>query len=362
MKIKKKLFIGFGLLFIITLVFGGVSLYYIEVISNASNVTLKNNYQTLTFTREMRSVLDENDLPLPSPAVETFERALKKQENNITEPGEREATGGVRRYFGFLTITSPDLARQREAEKNIRSLLTRIDGLNMRAIVLKNNETHSTVTTATLYLGGMAFITFCILFILIANFPGFILNPLEKFTEAMEGISDQNYNTRLDLKTSNEFARLAGAFNTMAAKLGASDNTNRTKILAEEARIKTLIENAHDMIIGINEHEEILFMNEPAKRILNPGDTPIKGITVKELSKSAGLLKEIVENKDKEAPLKIKQGEKITYFEQKAHEITVPNLKVDFDSFEPASYSAGIIYVLKQVTGTGIKTQTSVHR
>jgi len=60
--------------------------------------------------------------------------------------------------------------------------------------------------------------------------------------------------------------------------------------------------------------------------------------------------------------LKIKQGEKITYFEQKAHEITVPNLKVDFDSFEPASYSAGIIYVLKQVTGTGIKTQTSVHR
>jgi two-component system, NtrC family, sensor histidine kinase KinB len=361
MKIKKKLLLGFGLLFIITLVFGGVSLYYIEVISNASNVTLKNNYQTLTFTKEMRSVLDENDLPFPSPAVEAFDRALKKQENNITEPWEREATGGVRRSFGLLTGASPGLALQREAEKNIRSLLTRIDGLNMHAIVLKNNKTRSTVTTATRYLGGMAFITFCILFVLIANFPGFILNPLEKFTEALEDISDQNYNARLDFKTSDEFARLAGAFNTMAAKLGALDNANRTKILAEEARIKTLIENAQDMIIGINENEEVLFMNETARSILNLGDKPVTGITVKELPKITGLLKEIIENKDKETPLKIKRGEKITYYEQKAREITVPNLKVDFDSFEPASYSAGIIYVLKQATGTGTKRQASVH-
>jgi NtrC-family two-component system sensor histidine kinase KinB len=89
MKIKKKLFLGFGLLFIVVLFFGAVSIYYIEVISETAKVTLKNNYETLTFTREMRSVLDETDLPLTLPAAEAFDKALKKQENNITEPGEK---------------------------------------------------------------------------------------------------------------------------------------------------------------------------------------------------------------------------------------------------------------------------------
>jgi NtrC-family two-component system sensor histidine kinase KinB len=90
MKIKKKLLLGFGLLFIVVLIFGGVALYYIEVISETSNITLKNNYETLTFTREMRSVLDENDLPLNPRASQAFDNALKKQENNITERGEKK--------------------------------------------------------------------------------------------------------------------------------------------------------------------------------------------------------------------------------------------------------------------------------
>ena len=71
-------------MFVAVLIFGVVSVYYIKVISETSNVTLKNNYETLLFTQEMRSVLDENDLPLTSRESETFEEALKKQENNIT--------------------------------------------------------------------------------------------------------------------------------------------------------------------------------------------------------------------------------------------------------------------------------------
>src|SRR5476649_1575709 len=112
MKIKKKLFLGFGLLFIVVLIFGAVSLYYIEVISETANVTLKNNYQTLTFTRTMRSVLDEQELPLNSPGIKTFDEALNKQEHNITEKGEREATSGVRQYFGVLINPSSSVDTQ----------------------------------------------------------------------------------------------------------------------------------------------------------------------------------------------------------------------------------------------------------
>jgi NtrC-family two-component system sensor histidine kinase KinB len=206
MKIKNKLLLGFGLLFVVVVFFGAVSIYYIEEISENSKITLKNNYETLTFTREMRAVLDENDLPLSPGASATFDNALKKQENNITERGEKEATGNVRKAYSSLIDPSQSIPQKLQDERNIRLYLKTIDGLNMQAIVLKNNYIHSTVSEATFYLGGIVFITFLILFVFIVNFPGFILNPLNKFIEGVQGISQKNYDIRLEFKTSDEFA------------------------------------------------------------------------------------------------------------------------------------------------------------
>jgi two-component system, NtrC family, sensor histidine kinase KinB len=350
MKIKKKLFLGFGLLFVVVLVLGAVSLYYIEVISETSNVTLKNNYETLTFTREMRSVLDENDLPLTSAMSAAFDVSLKKQEQNITEPGEREATGGLRKAFSRLIDPSSGSNQKQQAERDIRSLLKNIEGLNMRAIVLKNNDTRSTVNKATLYLGGMGFITFLILFVLIANFPGFILNPIDEFTEGLHEISQKNYNTRLDFKASDEFAQLAHSFNTMATRLGEWENAHLSKIISGELRIKTLIEESDDAIIGINEKQEILFANTLAKKIFKLDDKRVTGQSVHDQLKNNDLLKIVLDNKDIENPIKINLDGKVSYFQQKNFEIVTPNLKPNLlEGIQFAGYSAGMIHILKNV-------------
>ena len=348
MKIKNKLLLGFGLLFIVILLFGVVSLYYIEQLSETSNIALKNNYETLTFTRDMRSVLDEHDLPLTPAASATFDNAQKKQEKNITEHGENEATGGVRKAFDVLTSPSSGLSQQLEAERNIRLLLKRIDGLNLQAIVLKNNTIRSTVIRATLYLEGIGFITFFILFIFIANFPGFILNPLNRFRNGIHQISQRNYDIRLDFKTGDEFAELANEFNTMAARLDKWENTDHTRIFAGELRINALIKEMPDAVIGINEKDEVLFMNTAAIRILNLGDKPFIGQSVKILPKG-NLLKMIVDNKDTGQPLKTQLNGKTASFQQKNLEISVPNLKPDLDSLQFAAYPAGMIYVLKNI-------------
>ena len=60
MKIKNKLRLGFGFIFIVVLFFGIVSLYYITEISDNAKVILKNNYETLNYSREMRTILDEH--------------------------------------------------------------------------------------------------------------------------------------------------------------------------------------------------------------------------------------------------------------------------------------------------------------
>jgi len=351
MKIRKKLFLGFGLLFVVVLFFGVVSMYYVEEISETAKVTLKNNYETLTFTRDMRSVLDENDLPLSSKAAEAFDVALKKQENNITEQGEKEATAGVRNGFRLLINPSVSIDQKLRAERNVRSLLKTIEGMNMQAIVQKNNTTHATVNKATLYLGAMGFITFLILFVLIANFPGFIIDPLHQFADALQEVSRKNYDTRLNFQTSNEFTELSDAFNKMAAGLSEMENKALTRILSEETKVKTLIEEMQDIVIGVNEKQEILFINTAAKTHLNLDGKQVTGKTLNEFAKNNHLVKLMLENKDLDDPLKISRAGKTAYFQQKNLEIVVPNLKPNpFDAVQFSGYTAGVIYILKDVT------------
>jgi len=350
MKIRKKLFLGFGLLFVVVLFFGAVSIYYIEEISETSKITLKNNYQTLTFTREMRSVLDENDLPLTTKATQTLDGALKKQENNITEPGEREATAGVRKDFSFIVDPKQSLVQKAAIEKDMRAHLNKIDGLNMKAIVDKDNSTHATVEKTTFYLGAMAFLTFLILFVLVVGFPGFIINPLNQFAEGLHAVGEGNYDYRLDLRTSEEFTHLSSTFNVMATSLSESKNASLTRVLAEESRIKALIEETPDAVIGVNEKQEVLFMNALAIRILDLAEVQVIGKSVAGLIKKSPLLKSVIDNTGRDETLKVDQDGGISYFKQKSIEIVAPYLKVNtFDAILYSGYTAGMIYILKDV-------------
>jgi nitrogen fixation/metabolism regulation signal transduction histidine kinase len=233
------------------------------------------------------------------------------------------------------------LTQKQQAEREARLQLKNIEGVNMHAIELENDYTHSTVKKSTLYLGAMVFITFLILFILIVNFPGFILNPLEELAGGLEQISKKNYDTRLQFKTSDEFIHLAEAFNTMAIQLGEQENADLTKLIAAEQRIKLLIEEMPVAVIGLNENQEVLFINQEAKRMLNLNEKSVIGQSVAALSTSNQLLKILTD--DKESPLKA------SHFQQKTLKVTVPNLKPDLDVLTVASYPAGIIHVFKGV-------------
>jgi two-component system, NtrC family, sensor histidine kinase KinB len=349
MKIRKKLFVGFGILFVVVMFFGAASIYYIEKISETAKVTLKNNYNTLTFTRDMRSVLDENDLPLTAKASDAFNSALKKQENNITESGENEATAGVRKDFDQLINPSGSLAQKQALVRHVRSLLKTIDGLNMKAITDKNNATHETVNNATVYLGAGGFITFLIIFVLISNFPGFIVNPLHQLADGFMEVSHENYETRLDLQTSEEFVELSNAFNAMAERLGKNENINLTKRLSAESQVKILAEAMPEAVIAVNEKQEVLFINMVGRKILKIGEKPVAGQTLHSVIKHKDLLKSIGEkNNDKNA---VAIDVNSDQFELHSFEIVVPNLRPNpVGTLQFSGFPAGMIYILKSIS------------
>src|SRR3954470_10418321 len=120
MKVKNKLRLGFGFLFIVVLLFGGISLYYINRISNNAKVILKDNYETLNYCREMRGILDENNLPLTDALIYKFDKALVKEEHNITEKGEGRTVADLRTSFKILQDKSSLVATQIIAQRDIR--------------------------------------------------------------------------------------------------------------------------------------------------------------------------------------------------------------------------------------------------
>ncbi|WP_158827450.1 ATP-binding protein [Mucilaginibacter lacusdianchii] len=353
MKIKSKLRLGFGFLFVIVLCFGVLSLYYISQISESAKVILKDNYNTLRYTREMRGILDKNDLPLSPSAITAFKSAFAKQENNVTEKGEFELTTAVRRLFE--QVQNPVLTMQAKqlAVRSLRAKLGAIEQLNMVAIERKNNKAQESVKNATVLLSLTATLTFLILFSFSVNFPGFIADPLRQLASGIREIGEKNYDERLHFNKDDEFADVAIAFNNMAAQLQEWENSNLANILSDKQRIETIIEQMQDAIIGVNEKGKILFINTTAENVLNLKEQQLVGKPVMHFAQSNDLLNSIISTQPPQKPFKIVVDKTETFFQLDVREIIVPVVESVKDESQPlniANRSAGKVYILRNVT------------
>lgn len=349
MKIKNKLRLGFGFLFMVVLFFGATSLYYIQEISKNAKVILKNNYETLSYTKAMRTILDDNSLPLNAAVISQFDKQLINQEHNVTEQGELEATKALRNDFNNLDRQTL-LPSLQQTERLMRQHLRAIEGLNMQAIVRKNERARQSVNRATMFLGFVGGFTFLILFSFSVNFPDIINSPLRALLDGIREISHKNYSQRLNFNKNDEFGEVATAFNDMAARLNEWENSNLAKVLSEKIRIETIIEQMQDAIIGINEKQEVLFINDTARNLLNLNQQKVVGIKTTELARGNDLLHSIIKQDAKDKPFKIVVNGKESFFQLESREIRVPSVNNRQDEINIASSSAGKVYSLKNIT------------
>ncbi|RYU89611.1 HAMP domain-containing protein [Mucilaginibacter terrigena] len=349
MKVRTKLRLGFGFLFLVVLFFGAAALFYIRDISENSKVILKNNYESLSFAREMRSILDDSPVPLDKAALDKFDTYLTKQEANITEPGEQKHTRDLRSSLLFLKRNT-DVKQQNVAIKVIRKSLRDVEYVNMQAIVRKDNAARASVDRATLFLGLVGAFTFLVLFSFSVNFPGYIADPLKALIDGIREIGQGNYSKRLHFEQNDEFAEVANAFNQMAARLNEWENSNLATVISEKRRIETIIEQMQDAIIGVNERQEILFMNDAARKTLNITGDKVIGQNTATLTKTNDLLKSILRDDAGIKPFKIVLDSREMYFQMQSSDIVVPNMQEKKGALQLANRSAGKVYILKNIT------------
>ncbi|MBK0379624.1 sensor histidine kinase [Mucilaginibacter segetis] len=317
MKIKTKLVLGVGVLFIMIALLTVLSAIHINKLSVDTKNILADNYKTIDYSRRMLNALN-NGFSAPE-ARKEFLMNLKKQQANITEVGEKELTRKMTIDAGHLLQLPADTSLQKRVHRDIADIML----LNMQAIQRKSEVATNTADRAILWIAVTGTICFLFAFGLLVNLPSNIANPIKTLTESIKQIAAKNYSQRVHFKSRSEFGELARSFNTMAQKLEEYSNSNLAKIMMEKRRIEALIENMSDAVIGIDEQQQVLFMNDMALKITNLDKESILGTSIQAIANQNDLVKTLVQDlkqehhkKVKSFPVKIYANDKESYFEK----------------------------------------------
>jgi len=317
--IKTKLTFGLLFLFVVIICFGVLGIYYVNRLSNDARKILMDNQISVEYCSQMLKALDE--IPENPSQIAVFEKNLKLEENNITEPGEFQATAEVRYLFEQLKKDPTGFQEIRKMHKAI----FKIADVNEIAIIHKYNKASHYAAQATLWLTIIVTILSLAAFTFVINFPSVIAKPIRELTDGIKEIANKNYSKRIHLNQRDEFGALADTFNTMAEKLDEYEHSNLAEIKAEKGRIEAIINKMNDGIIGLNDKNEILFFNSASESLFGLKEKEIMGQYAADIAIQNDLLRTVLQNESSKQ-LKIFLDNKESFFVQESILIQTDNI------------------------------------
>ncbi len=344
MKIKSKIALALIMLFGIIISVIVLSIFYLAELSRDAENILKDNYESLEYTK--RIISGSDSLAIDSArAFAQIEKNLLLQEQNITEPGELELTVQIRKALEKIRNNGID-------DENIiglRAICIALQEVNMQAIIRKNDITRNTSSRASTYLSIIGSIIGVIAFVFIVNFPGYIANPITSLTDSIKSIANKDYEERLHFDRTDEFGELAEAFNLMAEKLDEYDHSKLAQILFEKKRIETIINRISDPIIGLDEDRKVVFVNDQALHLLNLAASQIVDRYAPDIALENDLFRNLIRIQGEERQtdmevLKVVVNGKENYFSKESIAISLK------PTGEKETINIGRVIMLKNVT------------
>src|SRR4030095_192417 len=331
LNVKNKIRLGTLFLFLLLLLSGGLGIYNLVRLKNDAKMILEDNYESLDYCHIMQRQLDSFQIDR-SVALQKFEEALKKQENNITEPGEYDATAALRSDFNKLKAGDASVLVVRNMHQQLHFILN----ANMNAIQRKNDRTVTKADNALTYISLIAGVIFLVAFTFSFNFPSVLTGPIKDLTEAIQEISRKNYKYRIHIKNKDEFGQMADAFNAMAARLEYFESSNLNRLRFEKSRAEAVINSLKDASIGIDRNSIILFANNQALQLLGVKSKDIVGMPASDFASRNDLFKFLLNDKNT-IPFKVVVDNKENYFTKETIEV-------------PQEDSKSTVIVVKNVT------------
>lgn len=304
--VKNKIRLGTIFLFVLVVILGGSSLYYLNKIKNESRNVIRANYESIDYAHQMQLALDAYQMGDRS-SMDSLGKYVQKQALNITEPGEKVITEKLVKDFEEFrngrTTSIPTLA------DDVQQILA----INMNAIKIKNARAEESAEKALALQVMIVGVILIVGLTFAYNFPSVITDPINRITEGIQAISNKDYAHRIHIESKDEFASLAEAYNLMAERLEYFENSNLNKLLFEKSRAEAVINSLKDASIGIDKDGQILFANAEALQLLNMQAHELVGKQEQDVRKKNDLFRHLMESAG-QAPFKIVVDGKENFF------------------------------------------------
>lgn len=324
MTIKNNLRLGIGLLFLLALLSSCIAAFYVYQLAEDGKAILKDNYDSLVFSKNIDEALDLPNIPVPV-QQQIIEKNIRDEEGNITEPGEKAFADSLYASFIRFRSTAADPLKRALYRANMKVATYQIMAVNMKAIKQRNKTAEAHAKSAIV----MVFIidTFCIVtaLLFLVRFPEYISKRVSAFADGIKEIANKNYEKRLEFGLKDEFWSLAQTFNQMAARLHDYENNSLARIRFEQLRVETIVQNVTDAIIGFDEHSNIVFANPVAIKLLGSTEDKVVGKPATEVAAENDLMGRLITEDEASSDLKLYLDGVETYFSRELFEINAPD-------------------------------------
>ena len=296
MTLRSKLLLAQAPLAIALILLGLVGLRTLQSIGESSQDILKDNYRSVLAAQRMKEaieridsaalfiVADRLDKAQPQAAAneQVFEDELKAQENNITEPGEAEATARLRGLWrdyraAFTTFQGliDRVDRRGMYFTTLEPLFTRVKNaadaildINQDAMVRKSKLAQQSTSRMRTLLILFAVATFLVGVASTTSLTSRLLRPLFAPSGAVRRLGEGDLEARALVIGKDEIADLAREFNTMAGRLAQYRRSSLGELLQAQQSSQAAIDSLPDPVVIFGGRGEVLTANRAADELL----------------------------------------------------------------------------------------------
>jgi two-component system, NtrC family, sensor histidine kinase KinB len=306
MTLRQRLLLTLLPTLLLLAVLGAAGVAVLQRVGGRINLILRENYDSVVAMVGLNEALERIDssfnfamLRQEKKAYDqyranwpAYEENLRKEQNNITLPGEQELVDELvkltREYrkMGDSFFRPGRTTAQREADylgsrgkkglaqqfADIKRVSEAIREMNQRNMEDASRDAQQTAT-ASLYGFGAGLAATALLAGLLAwSTVRATLRPIQEMTRSALAIGAGNLDQVVPVRTRDELGALAGAFNGMARQLRAYRQTHLARLLRAQRTAQATIDSFPDPILVVDPEGRVEMANPAARRVL--GVTP----------------------------------------------------------------------------------------
>ena len=299
MSLRTKLLLAQAPMALILVIISAFSVWMVSFLGSHSQTILKDNYRSVLAAQRMKEAIERMDsaalfliagrrdkgLSQAAQYRPLFESELQVQENNITEPGEREVTQRLREFWNDYQqkfdrcqkMSDAEAARQfyfgelEPAFEKVKNAADEILAMNQDAMVRKSNDVRRTAERMNNITIGAVMVALVLGLVLSAMLTQRLLRPLSQLSHATKSLGEGNFNARANLQGNDELAQLARDFNAMADRLAQYRNSSLGELLQAQLAMQAAIDSLPDPVVIFGVGGDVSNVNRPAESLLGFG-------------------------------------------------------------------------------------------